>query len=105
MPREGGGESPRCQLEDSLDAVRLFRSGLHQTVNPGMLGRAVVHWCKVLKAASQDEGAVVACPCGAVGTDGAKGDLVTRPVIASGQVGWEHGDGDGVVGQLNAEGA
>ncbi len=65
----------------------------------------MVHWCKVLQAASQDEGVVAACPCGAVGTDGAKGDLVTRPVIASGQVGWKHGDGDGAVGQLNAEGS
>ena len=48
---------------------------------------------------------MAACPYGAVGTDGAKGDLVARPVIASGQVGWKHWDGDGDVGQLNAEGA
>ena len=70
-----------------------------------MLRGAVVHWCQALKATGQDEGAVGACPYGAVGADGAKGDLVTSPVIACGQVGWEHWDGDGVVGQLDPEGA
>ena len=65
----------------------------------------MVHWCEVLKAAGQDEGAVGACPDGAVGADGAEGNLVTRPEIACGQVGWEHWDGDGAVGQLDTEGA
>ncbi len=48
---------------------------------------------------------MAARPCGAVGADGAKGDLVTRHVVASGQVGWKHGDGEDVVGQLNTDGS
>ena len=65
----------------------------------------MVHWCQVLKATGQDEGAVSACPDGAVGADGAEGDLVTSPVITCGKISWEHWDGDGDVGQLDPEGA